>query len=121
MDQHVESIPAEAVDPLPRHSLAGYVRELQNFIERAVIITRGSHLQLPLAELKTEAIANGGDKLALPARLASMEEMERTHIEQVLRHTGGQIGGASGAAEILDMPVSTLRSRMKKLGLKFAR
>ncbi|MCI0388657.1 MAG: hypothetical protein MOB07_07805 [Acidobacteria bacterium] len=46
--------------------------------------------------------------------------MERKHIEEVLRHTGGQIGGDGGAAEILGLPVSTLRSRMKKLGIRFA-
>jgi formate hydrogenlyase transcriptional activator len=121
LNKRIESIPAEAMNALQRHAWAGNVRELENFIERAVIITRGSYLQIPLAELKTEAVANGGGKIALPARLVSMEEMERTHIEDVLRHTGGQIGGDGGAAEILGLPVSTLRSRMKKLGIRFAR
>jgi formate hydrogenlyase transcriptional activator len=120
LNKRIESIPAEAMDALQRHAWAGNVRELENFIERAVIITRGSHLQIPLAELKTEAVANAGVKIALPTRLVSMEEMERAHIEEVLRHTGGQIGGAGGAAEILGLPVSTLRSRMKKLGIRFA-
>ena len=59
--------------------------------------------------------------IASRRRAMAMEEMERTHIEEVLRHTGGQIGGAGGAAEILGLPVSTLRSRMKKLGIRFAR
>jgi len=117
LNKRIESIPTEAMTALQRHTWAGNVRELENFIERAVIITRGSSLQIPLAELKTEAVANGGDKIALPARLVSMEEMERTHIEEVLRRTGGQIGGSGGAAEILGLPVSTLRSRMKKLGI----
>jgi formate hydrogenlyase transcriptional activator len=121
LNKRIESIPAEAMDVLQRHAWAGNVRELENFIERAVIITRGSHLQIPLAELKTEAVGNGSGKIDLPARLLSMEEMERTHIEEVLRRTGGQIGGAGGAAEILGLPVSTLRSRMKKLGIRFAR
>jgi formate hydrogenlyase transcriptional activator len=121
LNKRIESIPAEAMNALRRHTWAGNVRELENFIERAVIITRGSHLQIPLAELKTEIGANGGGKVALPARLVSMEEMERAHIEEVLRHTGGRIGGAGGAAEILGLPVSTLRSRMKKLGIRFAR
>jgi formate hydrogenlyase transcriptional activator len=121
LNKRIESIPAEAMEALQRHAWAGNVRELENFIERAVIITRGSHLQIPLAELKTEAVANGSGKIALPARLVPMEEMERTYIEEVLRRTGGQIGGAGGAAEILGLPVSTLRSRMKKLGIRFAR
>jgi formate hydrogenlyase transcriptional activator len=118
MNKRIESIPAEAMNALQRHTWAGNVRELENFIERAVIVTRGSHLQIPLAEL--EAVANGGSKTALPTRLVSMEEMERRHIEEVLRHTGGQIGGSGGAAEILGLPVSTLRSRMKRLGIRFA-
>jgi formate hydrogenlyase transcriptional activator len=121
LNKRIESIPAEAMNALQQHTWAGNVRELENFIERAVIITRGSNLQIPLAELKADPVANGGGKTALPARLVSMEEMERTHIEEVLRHTGGQIGGAGGAAEILGLPVSTLRSRMKKLGIRFAR
>jgi formate hydrogenlyase transcriptional activator len=120
LNKRIESIPTEAMNALQRHTWAGNVRELENFIERAVIITRGSHLQIPLAELEAEAAANGGGKMALPARLVSMEEMERSHIEEVLRHTGGQIGGSGGAAEILGLPVSTLRSRMKKLGIRFA-
>jgi formate hydrogenlyase transcriptional activator len=97
------------------------VRELENFIERAVIVTRGARLQIPFAELKAETAPNGGAMLGRSVRLVSMDDMERTHIEEVLRHTGGQIGGAGAAAEILGLPVSTLRSRMKKLGIRFAR
>ncbi len=121
LNKRIESVPAEAMDAMQRHNWAGNVRELENFIERAVIITRGSHLQIPLAELKTETVATPVARIAAPARLLSMEEMERTHIEEVLRRTGGQIGGVGGAAEILGLPISTLRSRMKKLGIRFAR
>jgi len=121
LNKRIESIPEEAMNALQRHTWAGNVRELENFIERAVIVTRGARLQIPLAELKAETVANGGATLAHPVRLVSMDEMERAHIEEVLRHTGGQIGGAGGAAEILGLPVSTLRSRMKKLGIRFAR
>src|SRR5215468_3161226 len=121
LNKRIESIPEEAMNALQLHTWAGNVRELENFIERAVIVTRGTRLQIPLAELKAETVANGGAGIAHPVRLVSMEEMERTHIEEVLRRTGGQIGGAGGAAEILGLPVSTLRSRMKKLGIRFAR
>jgi formate hydrogenlyase transcriptional activator len=121
LNKRIESIPEEAMNALQLHTWAGNVRELENFIERAVIVTRGTRLQIPLAELKAETVANGGAGIAHPVRLVSMDEMERTHIEEVLRHTGGQIGGAGGAAEILGLPVSTLRSRMKKLGIRFAR
>jgi len=119
MNKPIESIPTEALTALQRHAWAGNVRELENFIERAVIVTRGSRLEIPLAELTTEAVANGGDKTALSSKLISMEEMERTHIEEILRYTKGQVGGHGGAAEILDLPVSTLRSRMKKLGIRY--
>ena len=51
-------------------------------------------------------------------RLVTLDEMEREYIEQVLKHTGGMIAGRGGAAEILGLPASTLRSRMKKLGVK---
>jgi formate hydrogenlyase transcriptional activator len=119
MNKHIESIPSEAMEALKRHHWAGNVRELENFIERAVIITRGTHLEIPLAELRTEPTANGEAKSEYSTRLVSIEELERTHINEILRHTGGQIGGSGGAAEILGLPVSTLRSRMKKLGIRF--
>jgi transcriptional regulator with GAF, ATPase, and Fis domain len=75
---------------------------------------------MPLAELKPSAAADGGAPRdgAGPPRLVTMEEMERDYVSQVLRHTAGVVGGRGGAAEILGLPVSTLRSRMKKLGLK---
>ncbi|MCI0390022.1 MAG: GAF domain-containing protein [Acidobacteria bacterium] len=94
---------------------------LSEVAKQIAIAVENAQAYREITELKAEAVANGGDKIALPARLISMEEMERTHIEEVLRHTGGQIGGAGGAAEILGLPVSTLRSRMKKLGIRFAR
>jgi transcriptional regulator with GAF, ATPase, and Fis domain len=53
----------------------------------------------------------------VPSRPLSLAEAERAHIEEVLRQTGGVVGGKGGAAEILGLPISTLRGRMKKLGL----
>lgn len=74
---------------------------------------------VPLAELKSPA-ADGASSAydATTPRLLSMTEMERAHIEEVLRRTRGTIAGRGGAAEILGLPASTLRARMKKLGLK---
>ncbi|HWW75030.1 MAG TPA: helix-turn-helix domain-containing protein, partial [Pyrinomonadaceae bacterium] len=99
----------------------GNVRELENFIERAVILTRGQVLQAPLSELETTGSADGdGAGRAAshaPSALLSLADAERAHIEEVLRHTKGVVGGKGGAAEILGMPISTLRGRMKKLGL----
>ncbi|HEX6624579.1 MAG TPA: helix-turn-helix domain-containing protein, partial [Pyrinomonadaceae bacterium] len=80
---------------------------------------RGPELQAPLAELKSSVGPAAGAAPAAPvSRLLSIEEVERAHIEEVLRHTGGAVAGRGGAAEILGLPSSTLRARMKKLGLK---
>jgi formate hydrogenlyase transcriptional activator len=118
MNKRIETIPSAALEALSRHTWAGNIRELENFIERAVILTRGSELQAPLAELRPEAAHEDSARAeAAEKRLVSLEENERRHIEEVLRHTKGVIGGRGGAAEILQLPISTLRSRMKKLGM----
>ena len=112
MNKRIETVPAAAMEALTAHAWAGNIRELENFIERAVILTRGSELRAPLGELQAEAAAAPGEPEPV-----SLEENERRHIEAVLRHTKGVIGGKGGAAEILQLPISTLRSRMKRLGL----
>jgi len=119
MNKRIETIPAAALATLGRHTWAGNIRELENFIERAVILTRGSELQAPLGELIPALAAETLEANAPspPADLISLEENERRHIAEVLRRTKGVIGGKGGAAEILQLPVSTLRSRMKKLGV----
>jgi formate hydrogenlyase transcriptional activator len=117
MNKRIETIPSSTLEALTRHAWAGNIRELENFIERAVILTRGSELQVPLAELRVEAAHADAARVADEKRLVSLEENERRHIEEVLRHTDGVVGGKGGAAEILQLPVSTLRSRMKRLGL----
>jgi formate hydrogenlyase transcriptional activator len=118
MNKRIETIPSATLETLARHTWAGNIRELENFIERAVILTRGSELRAPLAELQPEAsAADTSATAAVETKLVSLEENERRHVEEVLRHTNGVVGGKGGAAEILRLPVSTLRSRMKKLGL----
>jgi formate hydrogenlyase transcriptional activator len=119
MNKRIDSIPSETVEALCRYGWPGNVRELENFIERAVILTRGHELQAPLAELEvpSAAAADGESRAAAPAALLSLADAERAHIEDVLRHTKGVVGGRGGAAEILGLPISTLRGRMKKLGL----
>ena len=119
MNKRIDAIPSETVEALCRYHWPGNVRELENFIERAVILTRGNVLQAPLAELEAlgPAGADGHRAPSTPAELLSLADAERAHIEEVLRHTKGVVGGRGGAAEILDLPISTLRGRMKKLGL----
>ena len=114
MSKRIESIPREAIDALCSYDFPGNVRELENFIERAVILTRGDELQMPLTELRPvqQPPNDGGGSIG-----SSLEDVERAHIAEVLKRTGGRIAGSGGAAEILNLPVSTLRHRMKKLGL----
>jgi formate hydrogenlyase transcriptional activator len=121
MNKRIDAIPKETVDALCEYSWPGNVRELENFIERSVILSAGSELQAPLSELRAQhgtAEGNGAGSIAAPSALVSLEENERRHILEVLEQTKGVIGGKGGAAEILGLPISTLRNRMKKLGLK---
>ena len=121
MNKRVDKIPKATVDALCGYPWPGNVRELENFLERSVILSSGAELQAPLGELKlttSVAVPNGPvAATAVPSSL-SLEDVERRHIAEVLERTRGVIGGKGGAAEILGLPSSTLRNRMKKLGLK---
>jgi len=121
MNKRIESIPRETVDALCNYPWPGNVRELENFVERSVILSQGDELQAPLGELKLQTtVSNASSQPAVesvPAPL-SLEEMERKHIAAILERTRGVIGGKGGAAEVLGLPISTLRNRMKKLGMK---
>lgn len=88
----------------------GNVRELENFIERAVILSQGTELSVPLGELKT-TIRNG------PQPVTTLQAAERDHILHALEKTNWVIAGPSGAATLLGMKRSTLQSRMTKLGI----
>ena len=124
MNRHITSVPQRTMEALCNYHWPGNVRELENFVERSVILSSGAELESPLAELHTTAIAaaasadGGHQPTTTKPQLTTMDEMERSYIEEVLRHANGVIGGKGGAAEILGMPSSTLRGRMKKLGIK---
>ncbi len=114
MKKPIDTIPAKAMTALTEYQWPGNVRELENFIERAVILSRGAELQLPLAELKqrtkfTAASSQDG--------LATLAHAEREHIVRALGETKWVIGGPSGAAARLGMKRTTLQSRMNKLGI----
>lgn len=115
MCKPINSIPLESVEALRAYDFPGNVRELENFIERAVILTRGNELELPLSELRhfRRPVTDDGAPTG-----TTLQDIERAHIAEVLKKTGGVVGGKGGAAEILDLPISTLRHRMKKLGLR---
>ena len=114
MKKPIDTVPVKAMAALTEYHWPGNVRELENFIERAVILSRGAELQLPLAELKQRtkipvaASSNG---------LATLEHAEREHIVRALGESRWVIGGPSGAAARLGMKRTTLQSRMRKLGI----
>ncbi len=117
-------LPAATVDQLKQYSWPGNVRELVHALERATILAAGDAIPpsalrlLPAGEERAEttapraAIGGEGDGEILP-----LAEMERRYLERVLRHTGGRIYGAGGAAELLGLPPTTLQSRLKRLGV----
>jgi len=113
MGKHIETIPEETMAALARWQWPGNIRELENFLERAVILTRGPVLYVPLAELE---IAEQQD---LPEwENPTLQAAEREHILRVLREAQGQIGGPTGAAARLGLKRTTLNSKLKKLGIE---
>jgi formate hydrogenlyase transcriptional activator len=116
MKRPIETIPVKAMTALSEYHWPGNVREMENFIERAVILSRGSELQIPLAELKPR---NGivTPQLAVTNGFETLEHAEREHIVRTLGETRWVIGGPTGAASRLGMKRTTLQSRMRKLGI----
>jgi len=114
MKKRIDTIPTKAMRALVGSHWPGNVRELQNFIERAVILSRGSELEIPLSEFKQQtnpapASSSGG--------LFTLEEAEREHVLRALNETDWVLGGPKGAAARLGMKRTTLQSLMKKLGI----
>jgi formate hydrogenlyase transcriptional activator len=114
MNKKIDTIPTETMTALSQYHWPGNIRELENFIERAVILSRGSSLAVPLPELKLRSSrpAEGG------LRLSTLEEAEREHIRQALQQTNWLVGGSAGAAARLGMKRTTLQSKMAKLGIE---
>src|SRR6266404_2913397 len=109
MEKQIESVPSAALSALAQWYWPGNIRELENFVERAVILTRGSALQFPLEEL----LKNGSRAPA--AALPGLNE--RDEIVRILQQAKGRVGGPEGAAARLGLKRTTLISRMKKLGI----
>jgi len=108
--KRIEQIDPGTMERLTRYAWPGNIRELRNVLERAVILSEGSTLRIDDAEFRTPVARTG------PATM-SLEEVEREHIRSVLTQTGGVIAGEAGAAKILGVPPSTLRSAMARLGI----
>ena len=111
MDRKIESIPPDVMKALTRWDWPGNIRELENFIERAVILSKGPALRAPLSELELSSTAPSHDD-------ATLETSEREHILRVLRESKGVIAGPEGAAARLGVKRTTLNSKLKKLGIE---
>jgi formate hydrogenlyase transcriptional activator len=112
MRKTIDTIPSETMEALIRYRWPGNIRELENVIERAVILSPGSVLQLSLRDLKSR-ITPGQN----PDRHQTLEEVERNHILKILKETKWVLSGPGGAAGRLGLNRSTLYFRMKKLGI----
>jgi len=115
MGKTIETIPPEAMDALVAWKWPGNIRELENFLERAVILSRGPVLHVPLAEL--EAMQEDEEDEAASVN-PTLQAAERETILRALREAKGVIGGPGGAAERLGLKRTTLNSKMKKLGIE---
>jgi transcriptional regulator with GAF, ATPase, and Fis domain len=118
MKKNISSIDSASLERLQNYDWPGNVRELEHMIERAVLLAEGEILFVDLPLGREERSAMSVAAVPAPTKLCTIEEMERDYIGEVLRRTHGAIAGKSGAAEILGLPPSTLRDRMKKLGIK---
>ena len=114
MKKPIDSIAAKAMTALTEYHWPGNVRELENFIERAVILSRGTELEIPLAQLKPLTKLAPINSLG---GLTTLEQAEREHIMRALSETNWVIGGPTGAASRLGLKRTTLQSRMNKLGI----
>jgi formate hydrogenlyase transcriptional activator len=138
MQKHIETIPATTMKALTNWEWPGNIRELENFVERAVILTRGKSLEVPITELRKSSVGapvpnhNGSqDEISRIVRetiseiskgttrsaVKERDEKERQEIMRVLRETKGRVGGPDGAAERMAINRTTLISRMKKFGI----
>jgi formate hydrogenlyase transcriptional activator len=115
MGKTIEKISDETMEALTRWKWPGNIRELENLLERAVILTRGPVLYVPLSELEME---DEDEAAEVETENPSLRAAERDHILRILRESKGQIGGPEGAAARLGVKRTTLNSKLKKLGIE---
>src|SRR5467141_2312048 len=126
MKKVMETIPSAAMDALSRYHWPGNIRELQNVIERAVIISAGPALSVDVADLKFSKVSHPKERAAAPNSTANgalhhlLEETERQQILQTLKQCNWVVAGPHGAAARLGMNRSTLQVRIRKLGISRA-
>jgi formate hydrogenlyase transcriptional activator len=110
----IKSIPRDSMDILTKNPWPGNVRELANVLERAVILTQGDDLELPIPELHHPSSVG---RVVAPM-VATVQEAERAMIMEALRASGGRISGEQGAAKRLGLKRTTLQHKMHRLGIK---
>jgi len=121
MNKIIDEIPPEVMEALLHHDWPGNIRELQNVVERSVVVSRGPGLRPALDDIARLMPANLRPATLMPARRSepgcTLQEMERLHIRETLEKTNWVVGGRAGAAAKLGLPRTTLMSRMRKLGI----
>lgn len=110
MQKHIRVIPKEAMNALASAPWPGNIRELENFVERAVILSQGEELNVPLAELEKNSIRGTTSGL-------SFQQAERQAILDALKASSGRISGFGGAAERLGLKRTTLQNKMRRLNI----
>jgi formate hydrogenlyase transcriptional activator len=118
LSKPIEVIPDDVIEVLKAHDWPGNIRELQNFIERAVLFSPGSVLRLPLgfSQRVTQTVRQSSESDA-----RTLADADREHILETLNQTGWMIGGQDGAASRLGLPRTTLIYKMRKLGIETRR
>ena len=110
MQKRIRSVPKSAMEALANAAWPGNIRELENFIERCVILTPGDELTVPCSELKRSSAR-------ITAVASTFEEAERQTIIDALKTASGRISGRGGAAERLGLKRTTLQNKMRKLNI----
>jgi formate hydrogenlyase transcriptional activator len=133
LGKKIDGVSGESMENLVNYPWPGNIRELQNVIERAIIVSAGPTLRLdrdlmPVATAakgieapETDAPEGRQADLKSPKPLLTLDEVERNHILAALQHADGVVDGPKGAARILNLHANTLRHRMDKLGIKVSR
>jgi formate hydrogenlyase transcriptional activator len=119
MNKQIGTISSETMETLCAYHWPGNIRELQNVIERAVVLTKGTELRVQFTELKRRSVSDGSSATGMLQ--TTLKEVERDHILATLKQTGWVIAGPNGAAARLGMRRTTLQFRMKKLGISIVR
>jgi formate hydrogenlyase transcriptional activator len=116
MRKQIKSVPRHAMEMLTNCPWKGNVRELANFIERAVILTRGEELEVSMSELRSSS-----EMILVAASTSSFRQAECSVIVEALRGASGRIAGNGGAAERLGLKRTTLQNKIRRLGITKAK